>query len=53
MSYLLRGLGSGFGRALGRIIAYILIGFLIYLIFDKLDIDIGSYIKNIKGAFFI
>lgn len=48
MKYLINGFGSGFGRAIGRIFAYIFIGFIIYLVINKLGIHIEDIIPNIR-----
>lgn len=48
MKTLLRGIGGGFGRVLGRFLCYIFIGFLIYLLITYLDIDIKSIIPKIN-----
>ena len=48
MNTLLRGVGSGFGRVLGRFIGTIFIGFSIYVLLNALDIDIIGIIKNIS-----
>lgn len=39
------GLGSGFGRAFGRILAYISIGFLLFYLLNIFDIDLSKYLK--------
>lgn len=46
---LLRGVGGGFGRVLGRFLCYILLGFLIYFIIKTLGINISDYIPNIRS----
>lgn len=48
MKTLLRGVGGGFGRVLGRFICYIFIGVVIYFLFNALDIDITSIIGNFR-----
>lgn len=48
MKSLIRGIGSGFGRTFGRFLFYILIGFLAYLIIQKLGINIENIIPNIR-----
>ena len=48
MNYLLRGLSSGFGRAIGRIFSYLFIGFVIYLLITYFDIDIKSIIPKVS-----
>ena len=48
---LLRGMGSGFGRVFGRIIAYIFIGFVVYLLLKYFDIDVKDIIQ--KGGSFL
>lgn len=48
MRTLLRGIGGGFGRVLGRFICYIFIGFVIYLLITYLDIDIKSIIPRLS-----
>lgn len=52
MNALLRGLGSGFGRAIGRIVAYIFVGFVIYTLLKYFDIDISKIIDSVKGGAF-
>lgn len=44
---LLRGLGGGFGRVLGRFLCYIFLGFALYFIIKTLGINISDYIPNI------
>lgn len=39
------GLGSGFGRALGRIIAYFIIGILLFYLLSNFDIDLSKFFK--------
>ena len=52
MNSLLRGIGGGFGRVLGRFLCYIFIGFVIYLLITYLGIDIKSIIPSIRlGGF--
>ena len=51
MNTLLRGVGSGFGRVFGRIIAYLFIAFIVYVLIKHFDIDISSIIKN--GGWFL
>lgn len=47
-----RGIGSGFGRSIGRILGLLFIGFIIYLVINYLDIDIKSIIPKIRiGGF--
>lgn len=48
MNSILRGIGGGFGRVLGRFICYLLIGFIIYLLITTFDIDIKSIIPKIR-----
>lgn len=47
MKTLFRGVGSGFGRVLGRFICYLFIGFVLYVLVKALGIDISSYIPKI------
>lgn len=51
ISTLLRGVGSGFGRVFGRIIAYLIIGFIVYMLLKYFDIDIKDIIS--KGGMFL
>ena len=44
MKSLINGLGSGFGRSIGRILGFIFIGYIIYLLINYLGIDIKSII---------
>lgn len=49
MNSLIRGVGGGIGRVLGRFIGTLLIGFIIYLILTTLNIDISSIISKFRG----
>ncbi len=48
MRTLLRGIGGGFGRVLGRFLCYIFIGVVIYLLITYLGIDIKSIIPKVN-----
>ena len=48
MNTLLRGIGGGFGRVLGRFLCYIFIGFIIYTLLNYFNIDIKSIIPKIN-----
>lgn len=48
MKSLIRGIGSGFGRTFGRFLFYLLIGFLGYLVIQKLGIKITDFIPSIE-----
>ena len=48
MNTLLRGIGGGFGRVLGRFFGTLFIGFLIYVLLNALDINIVDIVKNIS-----
>lgn len=48
MNFLLRGLSSGFGRTIGRVFAYLFIGFIIYILLNYLDIDIKSILPKVS-----
>lgn len=48
MNSLLRGFGSGFGRTIGRIFAYIIIAFIGYIIIEKLGIKISDIIPKVS-----
>lgn len=50
MKYLLNGFSGGFGRVFGRIIAYLVIGFVIYSLLKYYNIDISKYINILRGA---
>lgn len=42
---LFNGFTSGLGRTFGRIIAYIIIGYIIYILISSFDIDLSKYLK--------
>lgn len=46
---LFRGVGSGFGRVLGRFIGTLFIGVAIYILLNALDIDISTIISKFRG----
>ena len=48
MKSFMRSVSGGFGRVLGRFLFYIMIGYLAYFIIQKLGINIGDYIPNIR-----
>lgn len=50
MKSLINGFGSGFGRAIGRIIAYLVMGYIIYLLLKSFDIDVSNYINVLSGG---
>lgn len=50
---LFRGVGSGFGRVLGRFICYIFIAFVIYMIITYFDVDIKSIIPKVNIGRFL
>ena len=52
MKSLINGLGSGFGRSIGRVLGLIFVGFLIYILINSLGINIKDIIPkvNIGGA---
>lgn len=52
MKILVRSIAGGFGRVLGRFLFYILVGYLIYIIINKLGINIQDYIPSI-GRFIL
>ena len=52
MKSLVNGFGSGFGRAIGRIFAYLILGYVIYLLLKTFDIDISKYINILRGGIF-
>ena len=45
---LLRGVGGGFGRVLGRFICYLFIAFILYMLITYLDIDIKSILPKVS-----
>ena len=48
MKSLINGLGSGFGRSIGRILGLIFLGFVIYFLFNALDINIKDIIPKVS-----
>lgn len=50
MKSLINGFSGGFGRVFGRIIAYFVIGYIIYSLIKYFDIDISKYINILRGG---
>ena len=52
MNILIKSIFGSFSRTIGRIIAYLFIGFVIYLLIKYLDIDLKSIFPRINlGGF--
>ena len=52
MRSLINGIGGGFGRTIGRVLGFIFIGFVIYVLLNYFNIDISSIINKIRGGVF-
>jgi len=48
MNTLIRSITGGFGRVLGRFLFYIVLGFIVYIIINKLGINISDIIPKIN-----
>lgn len=52
MNFLFRSITNGFSRTIGRVLAYLFIGFVIYMVIKFLGIDLKSIFPRISlGGF--
>lgn len=53
MKSLINGVGGGFGRVLGRLIAYLLIAFIFYFVLKGFDIDLSEILQKLRRFLYV